>query len=145
MKLERRLYLFGLAAALSLSSAQAATDGEVAARKVALDVAGAFSNDGFKLRDGNWCGALQAGKPQLVQVNLYAGNQYWFTLGATPTAKKVAVTIYDESGKLLASEPFQEAATAAAGFAPEASGSYYVKVALIEGGPSEFCLIYSYK
>ena len=34
------------------------TDAEVNARKNALDVAGAFTNDGFKLRDGHWCGML---------------------------------------------------------------------------------------
>ncbi len=32
------------------------TDAEVQARKDALDVAAAFSNDGFKIRDGHWCG-----------------------------------------------------------------------------------------
>ena len=33
---------------------RAETDAEVRARKDALDVAGAFSNDGFKIRDGHW-------------------------------------------------------------------------------------------
>ena len=37
------------------------TDSQVEARKVALDLAGAFSNDGFKLRDGHWSGPDQKG------------------------------------------------------------------------------------
>src|SRR5438132_13773444 len=61
----------------------APTDAQVAARKTALDIAGAFSNDGFKLRDGHWFGVLRPSEHALIQVNLYAGNQYWFSVGAT--------------------------------------------------------------
>ena len=32
---------------------RAQTDAEVSARKDALDIAGAFANDGFKIRDGH--------------------------------------------------------------------------------------------
>ncbi len=134
-----------LAAATAVSDLGAATDGEVEARRVALEVAGAFSNDGFKLRDGVWAGTLESGKPQIVQVNLYAGNEYWFALGATKGAKKLAVTIYDETGAKVESERYQDAATAAEGFSPDASGPYYVKVELSEGESSSFCLIYCYK
>jgi hypothetical protein len=138
--------LFSLAcAALAAAPLHAASDDEVAARRTALEVAGAFTNDGFKLRDGNWCGAVEVGKARIIQVNLYAGNQYWFTLGATPPATKVAVTIYDEAGKPVEIDTYQDPSVAAAGFSPDASGAYYVKVEEIEGKPAAFCLIYSYK
>jgi len=125
--------------------ASADTNDEVAARNVALGVAGAFGNDGFKLRDGNWAGTVAPGKPQLLQVNLYAGNQYWFTAGTNSTAKKIAVTVFDETGKPVQSEPYQDTSVAAAGFAPQASGPYYVKIEVVEGASSAFCLVYSYK
>ena len=141
----KRLLLFLTCAALAAAPSYAASDDEVAARRAALDVAGAFSNDGFKLRDGNWTGPIEIGKPKVIQVNLYAGNQYWFTLGTTAAAKKLAVTIYDEAGKPLESDPYQDTSVAAAGFSPQASGSYYVKVEEIEGTPAAFCLVYSYK
>lgn len=134
-----------LAATLTLPPLRAATDGEVEARRVALDVAGAFSNNGFKLRDGVWAGTLEPGKSRIVQVNLYAGNEYWFALGGTKAAKKLAVTIYDETGKAVESERFQDAATAAEGFSPDASGPYYIKVELAEGDAASFCLVYCYK
>jgi hypothetical protein len=136
-----------LSTALALSSfaKDATTDDEVAARNTALGVAGAFGNDGFKLRDGNWAGTIAPGKPQILQVNLYAGNQYWFTLGATPAGKKLAVSVYDETGKPIETESYQDASVAAAGFAPQASGPYYVKVELVDGASTAFCLIYSYK
>ena len=91
---------------------------ETKAHKAALDLAGAFSNDGFKLRDGSWSGPLQNGVPKLIQVNLYAGNEYWFSVGATEQAKKISVTVFDETGKPMETEPYSDGATAAAGFSP---------------------------
>src|SRR5436309_14680373 len=75
------------------------TDAEVSARKDALDIAGAFSNDGFKIRDGHWCGVVKPHDHALIAVNLYAGNQYWFSVGATEPVKQIAVSVYDETGK----------------------------------------------
>jgi len=121
------------------------SDEEVEARKRALLLAGAFSNDGFKIRDGNWVGDIKTGQARIIQVNLYAGNEYWFSAAATDPAKKLLVTVYDEKGAPLESEPYQDAATAAAGFAPTASGTYFVKVEELEGEPAAFCLLYSYK
>jgi hypothetical protein len=142
----KRFLLTLTAAALAALPLRAApTDDEVAARNLAGEIAGAFANEGFKLRDGNWTGTFEVGKPKIIQVNLYAGNQYWFTLGSVPAAKKVAVTIYDESGKPVEIDPFQDVSVAAAGFSPQMSGSYYVKVEEIEGTKAAFCLIYSYK
>lgn len=135
-----------LLAATAASNLRAAeTDDQAAARKVALELAGAFANDGFKLRDGHWKGALAVGIPLLVQVNLYAGNQYWFSVGATPQAKKLTVLVFDETGAPVSTEPYAGEASAAAGFAPTASGPYYLKITETEGEPATFCLLYSYK
>lgn len=121
------------------------TDAEVNARKNAFDVAGAFTNDGFKLRDGHWCGTLKSQDHALIAVNLYAGNQYWFAVGTTDPARKIAVNVYDETGKLLTTDHYDGGDRAAAGFSPTDSGQYFVSVDLVEGGSSSFCLIYSYK
>jgi hypothetical protein len=125
--------------------AQSETDREVSARKIALEVAGAFSNDGFKMRDGHWCGQLKPHDLALIAVNLYAGNQYWFSIGAIEPAKKVAVNVYDETGKQVATENYSDGEKAAAGFSPSSSGQYFVSVDLLEGAESNFCLVYSYK
>ena len=143
--MKRLLFTLALATLAAAIPLRASSDDEVAARKLALEIAGAFSNDGFKLRDGNWCGKFEPGKPALIQVNLYAGNQYWFTVGATEAAKKVAVTVYDETGKPMTTDPYAATSVAAAGFAPTASGPYYVKIEVAEGKPAAFCLIYSYR
>ena len=136
------LLIFVLAASLS---ARAETDTEVEARKAALDVAGAFTNDGFKIRDGHWCGIIKAHDHALIAVNLYAGNQYWFSAGATEPPKKIEVSVYDENGKRVTTETYNDGEKAAAGFSPTSSGQYYVSVDLLEGQEGSFCLVYSYK
>jgi hypothetical protein len=125
--------------------AEPENDAEVAAHKAALDLAGAFSNEGFKIRDGHWSGMIKPHEHELVAVNLYAGNQYWFSVGATEATKKLSVNIYDENGKLVQTENYNEGEKAAAGFSPTSSGQYYVLVELVEGNESGVCLVYSYK
>jgi hypothetical protein len=136
------LSLFVLGTSISV---RAQTDAEVRARKDALDVAAAFSNDGFKIRDGHWCGLLRPHDHVLVAVNLYAGNQYWFSAGAVEPVKKIAVSVYDETGKQMTTESYNDGEKAAAGVSPPNSGQYFVSVDLLEGEQSTFCLVYSYK
>ena len=134
-----------LAATAFALAATGETDQEVEARKAALDLAGAFSNDGFKMRDGHWCGTVKPHEHALIAVNLYAGNQYWFSVGATGPAKKLTVDVYDETGKQVATESYSSGEKAAAGFSPTNSGQYYVMVELAEGEASSVCFVYSYK
>ena len=140
-------YAIFAAIALTMSTALAGpeSDSEVAARKAALDLAGAFTNEGFKMRDGHWSGTIKPKEQALIAVNLYAGNQYWFSVGATAPAKKISVNLYDETGKLMQTESYNEGDRAAAGFSPTSSGQYYVLVELVEGDASSVCLVYSYK
>ena len=139
------LLLSILAAYGFVVTALAETDKEVEARKAALDLAGAFSNDGFKIRDGHWSGMIRPKEHTLIAVNLYAGNHYWFSVGATEKAKKLAVAVYDESGQQVVTESYSAGDKAAAGFSPSNSGQYYVSVGLIEGEESGVCFLYSYK
>ena len=135
-----------LCASLALSPLRAASDVEVAAHRAVLGLAGAFTNDGFKIRDGVFTGVLKAKETALVQVNLYAGNQYWFSVSTGDPATKVSMALYDEAGHPLKTDPYADANNAAAGFAPEISGPYYIQVRnAAAGAPAAFCLIYSYK
>ncbi len=143
---------FGISIALyPLPLRAAASDAEVSAHKTALDLAGAFGNEGFKLRDGVWSSLFEKGKSHVIQVNLYAGNQYYFSLGAALPAKRVTMSVYDETGHpvdaALSDEglPVASGAAAVTGFSPDASGPYFIKVEELEGEPAAFCLLYSYK
>ena len=144
--MKRCLQFFSVIFALSASVILLAdTDAEVTARRDALELAGAFGNDGFKIRDGHSCGVLKPHDRALVAVNLYSGNQYWFSVGTAEPLKKVTVSLYDETGKQMTTENFSNADKAAAGFAPENSGQYFVSVDSVEGQEGSFCLVYSYK
>ncbi len=81
----------------------------------------------------------------MVAVNLYAGNQYWFSVGASDGAKNVAVQIYDENGKPVATDDYDVEDQAAAGFTPTVSGQYFVGISPAESAAKSFCLVYSYK
>jgi len=124
---------------------RAETDEEVEAHKLVLDLTGAFTNDGFKLRDGHWTGMVKPREHALIAVNLYAGNQYWFSAAANSKAKKIAVELYDEAGRPLTTDSYNDGERASAGFSPSSSGQYFVSVGLLEGEPTTFCLVYSYK
>ncbi|MEY2496458.1 MAG: hypothetical protein QOD12_14 [Verrucomicrobiota bacterium] len=124
---------------------RAETDEEVEAHKLVLDLTGAFTNDGFKLRDGHWTGTVKPRERAIIAVNLYAGNQYWFSAAANSKAKKIAVDLYDEAGKPLTTDSYNDGERASAGFSPSSSGQYFVSVSLLEGEPTTFCLVYSYK
>ena len=139
------LLLSGLLAFAGLARAAEPTDAEVDARTNAMDMAGAFTNDGYKIRDGHWLGKLKPkDKPQVAVVNLYAGNQYYVSLGTAKDAN-VVLSVHDETGARVSSELFTNGPTAAVGVAPTISGPYYVSVRQLDGEPATFCLMYSYK
>ena len=134
-----------LAIALGIAVAGAAMGidrNEAAPRRAAGDLAGAWANDGFKLRDGHWAGSLLPGRPQIVQVNLFEGNRYWFTAA---NSGPILMDIFDESGQPVPVETYQDGSRVAAGFAPALSGVYFVKLEQAGNHASTFCLIYSYK
>lgn len=137
--------LFGLAIFALGAPLRAETDEEVEAHKLVLDLTGAFSNDGFKLRDGYWTGTIKPQERALIAVNLYAGNQYWFSTAASAKAKKISVDVYDENGKPMVTETYNSGDKASAGFSPTTSGQYFISIGLLEGEATPFCLVYSYK
>jgi len=123
------------------------------ARRMALELAGAFQNDGFRVRDGEWGGTLTKGDPQFLRLTLFAGESYW-VIAATPTqGTTLRVTLYDAQGKALKTEQWKEESRAigsryAVGVAPDQSGKYFASVELLETSgdlPAEFSLIYAYK
>jgi hypothetical protein len=141
----RIVILLGVLTFLGGVPVWAETDEEVEAHKLVLDLTGAFSNDGFKLRDGYWTGTIKPRDHVLIAVNLFAGNQYWFSTAANSKAKKVSVNVYDENGKPVVTETYNSGDKASAGFSPTNSGQYFISLGLVEGEPTTFCLVYSYK
>ncbi|MGA0849093.1 MAG: hypothetical protein ACO3RX_04010 [Chthoniobacterales bacterium] len=110
-----------------------------------MDLGGALSNEGFKMRDRIWSGRLEADRPQRLAVNLFRGNQYWFCLAVDAESKNPKVSVFGPDGRPLTVLSHGETGLAAAGVTAEATGQYFVQVET-EGGPaSDFCLLYLFK
>lgn len=116
-----------------------------ALRARALDLAGAFQNDGFKTRDCSWSGRLEPGEPRRIAVHLFAGNHYWFAAAAPETARAPRLAVYDPAGNPVAATSHEGAGLAAAGVTATTTGRYVVEIGA--GGPSatEFNLVYLFK
>jgi hypothetical protein len=121
------------------------TDDQTKAHSEVLDLAGAFQNDGFKLRDGTWYAQVSQSHPQTLQVNLYSGNAYWFSAAGAEGSTGLTVSVFDDHGNPVEVQTYQKDNKAAAGFSPDASGLYYVEVSSSAQAATTFCLIYSYK
>ena len=139
------VFFSGLFAQVGPSPTPAAPDTDVSARSKALELAGAFSNDGYKIRDGYWPGEIEQNRPQFLEVNLFSGNEYWFSAAVNPPGRKIAVGVFNATGKPMDFQTYEDGQVAAAGFVPEVSGRYYLKLTLLEGEKAQFCLLYSYK
>jgi hypothetical protein len=126
------------------ASAEPAEPVTEATRK-ALDLAGAFANDGYKLRDGRWEITLEKDKPRILAVHLYGGNEYWFCAATEPASDKISVDVFDETGTIIDGEKYKDGGRAAAGAIPAYSGMYYVRLKLEADEPSHATLVYSYK
>lgn len=115
-------------------------------RAKALELAAAFSNDGYKIRDGFWFSMLPpAGQMALLAVNLFAGNQYWFCVAVASPASHIVLKLYNENGHLVSTQFYEKNSTAALGTEPSHSGKYYLSIQLLDGAPANFCVLYSYK
>lgn len=111
-----------------------------------MDMGGALSNEGFKMRDRLWTGKLEPGAPQRLAVNLFRGNHYWFCASADPEARNLKVSVFGPDGEpVTGAVEHGEAGLAAAGVTAAATGRYFVQVESSGGPASDFCLLYLFK
>ena len=123
------------------------------AHRLALETAGGFARDGFRIRDAEWAFVLAKGMTTFLKVTLFAGNHYRFVVATATPGAKIRLSIYDASGHILKSEQWQDSVDhsgggSAAGIAPELSGPYFVGVELVDSPsnqPLEFSLVSVYK
>jgi len=120
------------------------SDAALAARVAALELAAAFQNDGFKIRDGSWQEVVEMGGARSIAVHLYAGNAYWFFLGA-PDGVTPVLELLNAEGEPVEGMPYEGGGVVALGMVADFSGRYWVRVRLPDGVTAPLTLIYSYK
>ena len=134
-----------VASAAMAFATPASDDAVVTCRRAALELAGAWTNDGFRLRERTWTGVLAAGKPALARVTLVGGNRYRFSAATNAASTSLSLSIYSESGIPIDAENYLDGPLAASGFLPRVSGSYLIAISESGGTPVPFCLVYSFK
>lgn len=110
-----------------------------------MDLAGALSNDGFKMRDRVWSGKIEPGEPRRLAVNLFRGNSYYFCAAADPEIKTVKVSLFGPDGGAVAGLDHREPGLGAVGVTAETTGRYFVQIETSGGPASGFCLLYLFK
>ncbi len=144
--MKRAAFLPALLASTAISfAAPASDDAAVTCRRAALELAGAWTNEGFRLRERPWTGVLPAGKPALARFTLVAGNRYWFTAATNAASTKLTMSIFSEAGEAIEANSYLDGPLAASGFSPRVSGSYVLALSEASGTPVPFCVVYSFK
>lgn len=110
-----------------------------------MDLGGALSNDGFKMRDRVWSGKIEAGQPQRLAVNLFRGNHYWFCAAVDPHGEALKVSLFTADGTPVPGVDHAEPGLAAVGVTAETTGQYFVQIETTGGPASDFCLLYLFK
>ena len=103
------------------------------AKRLVLETASAFTDDGFKVRDADWSFTLDQAKPQFIRVTLFAGLHYWFAVASAGSGVNLKIVLYDRQGHSVKGEAWQDAGThegsrAATELIPKQSGEYFVGV-----------------
>lgn len=121
------------------------TEATATAQRKALELAAAFSNDGFKIRDGRWTSLLPAGQKQVLEVHLFAGNQYWFSASVAEEGANPRLVLRDSEGTEMPVLTYSTDSDFALGVLPKKSGIYHLELQTAHPEPSTFCVVYSYK
>jgi hypothetical protein len=122
-----------------------AADPMAAYHHAALEFAGQWKQEGFRVRDSRWTGTFTPGKTAVIRVSLLAGNRYWFSAAAGSAAGGISVSIFSEDGTPAAIESRRDGSRAAAGFEPPEGGVYFVRIEPSQASAAPFCLVLSYK
>jgi len=126
----------------------------VDSKRYALDLLGGLVNRGFRVRDEVWEVSLSPKKLELLQLTLFAGNQYWFAAAASAPAQRLKLALYDSEGNPVALDLWKDdhaipGARMAGGLIVNRSGNYYVGLELLEEEESRgvvpASLVYAYQ
>ncbi len=94
----------------------------------ALEAATPYVEEGFEVREDNWSGEVESGKPLLVKHQLFRGNEYWFWAACSYPDTEVKVDIFDLMGMPVSLETFSKDGKAGARVLPQSTDTYLIRV-----------------
>lgn len=94
----------------------------------ALEAAVPYIEQGFEVREDNWSGEVEPGKPLLVRHQLFRGNEYWFWAGTSWPGATIKVDIFDSEGNSVGLESFAKDSYAGVRALPQKTATYFIRI-----------------
>jgi hypothetical protein len=114
-------------------------------RGLALRLAAGDAGEGYQVHDGFWSGTLEKDAPILLEVYLFEGNDYRFSVANTDPASHLVLSIFDTWGYPASADSSHGASYSTAGISVFRTGRYFVRLIMTEGDKADACMVYSYK
>ncbi len=95
---------------------------------MAFEAATPYVEQGFEVREDNWAGEVEPGKPLLVRHQLFRGNEYWFWAGTSWPGATIKVDIFDSKGNSIGLESFSKGSFAGVRALPQKTATYFIRV-----------------
>lgn len=95
---------------------------------LALEAATPYVEQGFEVREDNWSGEVDPGKPLLVRHQLFRGNEYWFWAGTSWPGATIKIDIFDSEGNSVGLESFAKDSFAGVRALPQKTATYFIRV-----------------
>jgi hypothetical protein len=116
------------------------------ARVNAIEMAHAFTDESFIVRDGFWRTRLAPNEEVVCALQLFAGVDYWICLGSGTPEAQLQMGLFTSAPRPVAVlERVQEPSRAAIKVRPRTSGLFYLKVRNNHGQAARVCVTYCYK
>jgi hypothetical protein len=114
-------------------------------RSLALELAAGNEGEGYQVHDGFWSGTLAKAEPILLEVFLFAGNDYRFSAANSDAFSQLRLSIFDTWGYPAGQEYTGDSSCSTAGISVIRSGRYFIRLVMSEGDKADTCMVYSYK
>ena len=112
---------------------------------LALELAAGNEGEGYQVHDGFWSGTLTKAEPILLEVYLFAGNDYRFSAANLGAFSQLKLSIFDAWGYPAGQEYSGDSSCSTAGISVIRSGRYFIRLVMMEGDKADTCMVYSYK
>ena len=114
-------------------------------RSLALELAAGNVGEGYQVHDGFWSGTLTKAEQILLEVYLFAGNDYRFSAANLDAFSQLTLSIFDTWGYPAGQKYSGDSSCSTAGISVIRSGRYFIRLVMTEGDKADTCMVYSYK